>query len=63
MNNQDEIVYDNDGARFRAELLPKPEHWAQNALYSTPNQQWVDEFSKRIVGNIHENPEFLEEQK
>ena len=54
-----EIIYDNDNAGFRAELLPKPEHWAQNALYSTPRQQWINEFSKRVIGNIHNNPELL----
>lgn len=58
-----EIVYDNDNACFRAELLPKPEHWAQNALYSTPRQQWINEFSKRVIGNIHNNPELLQETK
>lgn len=55
-----EIVFDNDNACFRAELLPKPKHWMQNSVYSTPSQHWIDEFSKQIVGNIHETPELLE---
>lgn len=58
-----EIVHDNDNAVFRAELLPKPEHWAQNALYSTLSQHWINEFSKRVIGNIHENPELLNNDK
>ena len=58
-----EVVFDGERACFRAELLPKPKHLMQNSLYSTPSQQWINEFSKRIIGNIHENPELLEEQK
>lgn len=57
-----EIVFDHERACFRAELLPKPKHWMQNSLYCGLSRQWIDEFSKRIVGNIHENPELLKEE-
>ena len=55
-----EIVFDHERACFRAELLPKTEHWMQNSAYCTLSQQWINEFSKRVVGTIHENPELLE---
>ena len=57
-----EIVFDHERACFRAELLPKPKHWMQNSVYCGLSRQWIDEFSKRIVGNIHENPELLTEE-
>lgn len=54
------VKHEEDLALFLAHLLPLNEF---GTLTSNISQAWIDEFSKRIVGNIHENPELLEEQK
>lgn len=58
-----EIVFDSQCACFRCELIPKPEHWMQNSLYRMLSPQWIKEFDKRVIGNIHENPELLQKAK
>lgn len=48
-----EIIFDQEHACVRAELLPKPGHFMENSVYRSLSQKWVNEFSKKIIGNIH----------
>ena len=54
------IEWNNDFVRFEAVLLPKHEWKEDGWIISTELFKF---FRKRVVGNIHENPELLESSK
>lgn len=51
-----DIFYNEDQAAFYAGLDGR-----RNASFGICNvyQQWINEFGKAVVGNIHDNPELL----
>jgi uncharacterized phage protein (TIGR01671 family) len=51
------IRYEEKETAFMAVLLPEYS-WVRNDCHIS--QEWVIEFGKRVVGNIHDNPELLE---
>ena len=54
------IFYNEEQAAFYAGLDGK-----RNASFGICNvyQQWINEFGKAVVGNIHENPELLKAER
>lgn len=54
------VEWNKDFARFEAVLVPKYE-WTNNC--GSISKEWLTLFEKRVIGNIHENPELLETQK
>ena len=54
------IEWNNDFVRFEALLLPKHEWKEDGWIIST---ELLKFFRKRVIGNIHENPELLESNK
>jgi uncharacterized phage protein (TIGR01671 family) len=51
------IRYENTIASFVGDILIKNNYMQ----YCSINQNWINEFQKEVVGNIHENPEMLED--
>ena len=54
------IRYDEQRAQFTATLL----EYVGDKIFDKSNagnvyQQWIDEFKKAVVGNIHDNPDLL----
>lgn len=51
-----QIVYDSDLATFKAKGI---NNWA----YCPIDKDWLAAFQKKVVGNIHDNPELLSKTK
>jgi hypothetical protein len=47
-SNTEVIEYDNTNARFRA-IVNKGRNW-----YNSVSQNWIDEWGRVVIGNIHE---------
>lgn len=54
------IEWNEDFARFEAVIIPKHELKENEWMVSTELLRFL---GKRVIGNIHENPEILETQK
>lgn len=54
------VEWNGDFTRFEAVPVPKYE-WTNNC--GSISKEWLARFERRIVGNIHENPELLETKK
>lgn len=52
------IKYNGDSARFEAHIIPDC-----GFVVGGISDQLIKEFDKRVIGNIHMNPELLEEAK
>jgi hypothetical protein len=50
-----EIQWDEKAARFAAMPLPRLDFMSPCGI----TQDWINEFDKKVVGNIHENPELI----
>ena len=54
------VEWDEKEATFYVVLLPTTKI---TTIRGTIRKDWIDEFQKHVIGNIHENPELLEDKK
>lgn len=50
------VIYDDDNARFAAVYV---RHMNIEMCGFALTKEWMEDFGKEVVGNIHENPEFI----
>lgn len=54
------IQYNEENSRFEAARKLSPERSQLSWLYQFDiNQDWIDEYEKVIIGNVHENKELI----
>lgn len=52
------VRYIEDDAMFVAMIIDSP-----IMDYCSINQSWIDKFCKKIIGNIHDNPELIKKEE
>lgn len=53
-NSKHEIIYVSEEAAFKARIIGSPID-----EYCSLSKEWIEKFSKVVIGNIHDNPELL----
>ena len=53
-NSKHEIIYVSEEAAFKARIIGSPID-----EYCSLYKEWIEKFSKVVIGNIHDNPELL----